>query len=130
MSAIIELQRVCRDYKGASGTTAVLREISLLLAYEVTRELELTTTTIETPLTTMRLAELCLEAGLPPGVVNVVTGTGEEAGAALTACGVPSQQTWPFRQTTRSEARITTSKSWLTIRMAAPVWARTSSISL
>ncbi|MEZ5913259.1 MAG: aldehyde dehydrogenase family protein [Paracoccaceae bacterium] len=39
----------------------------------------------ETPLTTMRLAELCLEAGLPPGVVNVVTGTGEEAGAALTA---------------------------------------------
>ena len=31
----------------------LLREISLLLAYEVTRELELTTTTIETPLTTM-----------------------------------------------------------------------------
>ncbi|MCB1607669.1 MAG: ABC transporter ATP-binding protein [Xanthomonadales bacterium] len=26
---MIELQRVCRDYKGASGTTAVLREISL-----------------------------------------------------------------------------------------------------
>lgn len=39
----------------------------------------------ETPLTTVRLVELCLEAGLPPGVVNVVTGTGEEAGAALTA---------------------------------------------
>ncbi len=39
----------------------------------------------ETPLTTVRLVELCLEAGLPEGVVNVVTGTGEEAGAALTA---------------------------------------------
>lgn len=39
----------------------------------------------ETPLTTIRLAELCLEAGFPAGVVNVVTGTGEEAGAALTA---------------------------------------------
>jgi phenylacetaldehyde dehydrogenase len=39
----------------------------------------------ETPLTTVRLVELCLEAGLPAGVVNVVTGTGEEAGAALTA---------------------------------------------
>lgn len=39
----------------------------------------------ETPLTAIRLAELCLDAGLPPGVVNVVTGTGEEAGAALTA---------------------------------------------
>ena len=32
----------------------LLREISLLLAYEVTRELEMTTTTIETPLTTMQ----------------------------------------------------------------------------
>ena len=39
----------------------------------------------ETPLTTIRLAELCLEAGLPAGAVNVVTGTGETAGAALTA---------------------------------------------
>lgn len=39
----------------------------------------------ETPLTAIRLAELCLEAGIPAGVVNVVTGTGEEAGAALTA---------------------------------------------
>jgi len=39
----------------------------------------------ETPLTAVRLGELCLEAGIPPGVVNVVTGTGEEAGAALAA---------------------------------------------
>lgn len=39
----------------------------------------------ETPLTAIRLAELCLEAGFPPGVVNVVTGVGEEAGAALAA---------------------------------------------
>lgn len=35
-----------------------------------------------TPLTGLRLAELALEAGFPPGVINVVTGTGE-AGAAL-----------------------------------------------
>ncbi|MEJ2624272.1 MAG: aldehyde dehydrogenase family protein, partial [Pseudolabrys sp.] len=39
----------------------------------------------ETPLTAIRLAELCIEAGFPKGVVNVVTGLGEEAGAALTA---------------------------------------------
>jgi phenylacetaldehyde dehydrogenase len=39
----------------------------------------------ETPLTSIRLAELCLEAGIPEGVVNVVTGMGETAGASLVA---------------------------------------------
>jgi aldehyde dehydrogenase (NAD+) len=37
----------------------------------------------QTPLTALRFAELALEAGLPPGVLNVVTGYGEEAGAPL-----------------------------------------------
>lgn len=39
----------------------------------------------EAPLTPLRLAELCQEAGVPPGVVNVVPGYGETAGAALAA---------------------------------------------
>jgi aldehyde dehydrogenase (NAD+) len=39
----------------------------------------------DSPLSTLRLGELCLEAGIPQGVVNVVTGTGAEAGAALAA---------------------------------------------
>jgi aldehyde dehydrogenase (NAD+) len=39
----------------------------------------------EAPLTPLRLAELCMEAGVPPGVVNVVPGYGETAGAALAA---------------------------------------------
>src|SRR5689334_4210683 len=38
-----------------------------------------------TPLSAIRLAELALEAGFPPGVVNVVTGPGGTAGAALAA---------------------------------------------
>jgi len=37
----------------------------------------------ETPLTALRLGELALEAGFPPGVLNVVPGFGEVAGAAL-----------------------------------------------
>jgi phenylacetaldehyde dehydrogenase len=38
----------------------------------------------QTPLSALRVAELCLEAGIPPGVVNVVTGDGT-TGAALAA---------------------------------------------
>jgi phenylacetaldehyde dehydrogenase len=38
----------------------------------------------ETSLTALRLGELLLEAGVPPGVVNIVTGYGETVGAALT----------------------------------------------
>ena len=39
----------------------------------------------QTPLTAIRLAGLIAEAGVPEGVVNVVTGFGETAGAALAA---------------------------------------------
>src|ERR1700726_742032 len=39
----------------------------------------------EAPLTSLRLGELILEAGVPPGVVNIVPGYGETAGAALAA---------------------------------------------
>ena len=39
----------------------------------------------EAPLTALKIGELALEAGLPPGALNVVTGYGESAGAALTA---------------------------------------------
>ncbi|MFI5894517.1 aldehyde dehydrogenase family protein [Actinoplanes sp. NPDC051513] len=37
----------------------------------------------QTPLTTIRLVELCQEAGFPPGVINLVTG-GPDVGRALT----------------------------------------------
>ncbi|MDE2291330.1 MAG: aldehyde dehydrogenase family protein, partial [Elusimicrobia bacterium] len=39
----------------------------------------------QTPLSALRLGELILEAGIPPGVVNVVPGFGPTAGAALAA---------------------------------------------
>ncbi len=37
----------------------------------------------KSPLTALRLAELAIDAGLPPGVFNVVPGYGHEAGEAL-----------------------------------------------
>jgi aldehyde dehydrogenase (NAD+) len=37
-----------------------------------------------TPLTLLKFAELCKEAGLPDGAVNVITGGGEEVGGELT----------------------------------------------
>jgi acyl-CoA reductase-like NAD-dependent aldehyde dehydrogenase len=39
----------------------------------------------QTPLSALRLGELLEEAGIPPGVVNIVTGYGETAGAAIAA---------------------------------------------
>ncbi|MGH2477246.1 MAG: aldehyde dehydrogenase family protein [Candidatus Limnocylindrales bacterium] len=51
----------------AAGNTAILKPASY------------------TPLTAIRLAELALEAGIPPGVLNVVTGPGGTAGASIAA---------------------------------------------
>ena len=44
-----------------------------------------------TPYTAYLLSEVCIEAGLPAGVLNIVHGTGPEVGAAITAHpGVPA----------------------------------------
>lgn len=43
----------------------------------------------DTPLSTLKLAELFHRAGLPEGCFNVVTGTGKEVGAALIAHKTP-----------------------------------------
>jgi phenylacetaldehyde dehydrogenase len=39
----------------------------------------------QTPLTALRLGDLIIEAGFPPGVVSILTGNGETTGAALVA---------------------------------------------
>lgn len=44
-----------------------------------------------TPLTALWLAELALEAGVPPGVFNVVTGTGPKCGSALVSSPLVSK---------------------------------------
>jgi acyl-CoA reductase-like NAD-dependent aldehyde dehydrogenase len=39
----------------------------------------------QTPMAAVLMGQLCVEAGIPPGVVNVVQGTGEVVGAGLVA---------------------------------------------
>src|SRR4030081_4072845 len=39
----------------------------------------------DTPLSTYNLIKACEEAGVPPGVVNLVTGYGETVGAGITS---------------------------------------------
>ena len=39
----------------------------------------------QTPLSVLRLGELTIEAGFPNGVINIVNGFGETAGASLVA---------------------------------------------
>jgi 5-carboxymethyl-2-hydroxymuconic-semialdehyde dehydrogenase len=57
-----------------------------------------------TPLTAMMLAEICTEAGLPDGVLNLVNGIGEEAGRALTEN--PSIRAVAFVGESRTGSRI------------------------
>jgi acyl-CoA reductase-like NAD-dependent aldehyde dehydrogenase len=62
----------------------------LMAAWKLAPALACGNTTIlkpaeETPLTALRLGELIIEAGFPPGVVNILTGPGEPTGTSMTA---------------------------------------------
>ena len=57
-----------------------------------------------TPLTASRLGALCTEAGLPPGVLNIVQGLGPRVGAPL--CAHPGVQALSFTGSTRVGAEI------------------------
>ena len=69
-----------------------------------------------TPYTTWMLAERCIEAGFPPGVLNIVQGTGPKVGAAITAHpGIPAIS---FTGGTATGARIAS--------VAAPMFKKLS----
>lgn len=48
----------------------------------------------DAPMTALRLGEIALECGLPPGVLNVIPGDGPEAGAALASHAAINQLTF------------------------------------
>lgn len=69
-----------------------------------------------TPFTASMLGRLCIEAGLPPGVLNIVNGLGPKVGAAITAHpGIPAVS---FTGGTRTGAEIA--------RVAAPMFKKLS----
>ncbi|MCP4301372.1 MAG: aldehyde dehydrogenase family protein [Gammaproteobacteria bacterium] len=57
----------------------------------------------KTSLSTMRLAELLIEAGIPPGVVNIVCGTGPEVGSAIVSHPVVAKVSFTGSTTTGRE---------------------------
>jgi aminomuconate-semialdehyde/2-hydroxymuconate-6-semialdehyde dehydrogenase len=69
-----------------------------------------------TPATARMFAELCSEAGLPPGVLNIVHGSGADAGEAI--CVHPTIKAVSFTGGTRTGARIAS--------VAAPLFKKLS----
>ncbi|MGH3556105.1 MAG: aldehyde dehydrogenase family protein [Mycobacterium sp.] len=79
-----------REPVGVCGAITAWNFPFLLAAWKVAPALAFGNTVVLKPselasLTSIRLAELCRDAGVPPGVVNVVTGLGTETGAPLAA---------------------------------------------
>src|SRR5947207_1316091 len=82
------LNYTLREPVGVVGMVTAWNYPMLLAAWKVAPALATGCTCVLkpselTPLTTLRLAELSAEAGVPEGVINVVTGFGPEAGEAL-----------------------------------------------
>lgn len=69
-----------------------------------------------TPATATMFAELCAEAGLPPGVLNVVHGTGPDVGEAI--CAHATVKAISFTGGTKTGARIAS--------VAAPLFKKLS----
>ncbi|MGF6753254.1 aldehyde dehydrogenase [Paraburkholderia sp. GAS42] len=79
---------ITREPIGVVGAVLPWNFPALMLAWKIGPALSVGNSVIvkpaeQTSLATLRIAELALEAGVPPGVFSVVTGFGESAGQAL-----------------------------------------------
>jgi betaine-aldehyde dehydrogenase len=77
-----------REPIGVCGLIAPWNFPLVITAWKVAPALAMGNTLVlkpasQTPLTALKLAELALEAGIPAGVLNVVTGSGGQVGEAL-----------------------------------------------
>jgi aminomuconate-semialdehyde/2-hydroxymuconate-6-semialdehyde dehydrogenase len=103
------LNYTVRRPRGVAGLIAPWNLPLYLLSWKVAPALATGNTAVAkpselAPLTAFRLAELCRDAELPAGVLNLVHGTGPEAGAALVA--EPRVRTLSFTGGTATGAAI------------------------
>jgi aminomuconate-semialdehyde/2-hydroxymuconate-6-semialdehyde dehydrogenase len=84
----IALNTTFRRPRGVAGAISPWNLPLYLLTWKIAPALATGNTVVAkpselTPLTAFRLSEICQEAGLPAGVLNIVHGKGSKAGAAL-----------------------------------------------
>lgn len=79
-----------------------------------------------TPLSMLRVAELALEAGVPPGVLNVVAGPGKTAGGALAAHALVDRLS--FMGTTSVGARVTAASALNVTRVSLELGGKSAAI--
>ena len=82
----------------------------------------------KTPFTTIALAQVAKEQGLPDGVLNVVTGTGEEVGAHL--CGHPDVAKVTFTGSTQVGREVMRRASETLKRVTLELGGKSASIVL
>jgi len=88
-SAICKAQgRLLRQAYGVVGLIVPWNYPLLIASWKMAQALSAGNTVVLkpsslTPLSVLKLAEIIQEAGLPEGVINIIPGTGEEAGKAL-----------------------------------------------
>lgn len=115
----LALNYTLRQPRGVAGLISPWNLPLYLLSWKVAPALATGNTAVAkpselTPLTAALLSKLCIEAGLPPGVLNIVHGRGAEAGAALV--GHPDVGTISFTGGTATGASIA--------RTAAPAFKK------
>lgn len=88
----IAINYTLRSPRGVAGLIAPWNLPLYLLSWKVAPALAAGNTAVAkpsevTPMTAYLLSEICQEAGLPPGVLNIVHGLGPKAGAAVARHG-------------------------------------------